>query len=154
MRPLTSLLLPRRRTLIEWSAAAVVAAALYLAPFFLLGAIEGIGWAIALLFVCLVVLALYTTQYGSALGVLIAAVLVLVLELLVRFGTAFGDVCGDSHLANDLEWAGSGAILLGIGTWSVRKRRLLPLLGALLVAGAWIVAVARLTPGGAGGCFE
>jgi hypothetical protein len=154
VRPLTSLRLPRRKTLIDWSAAALVAAAFYLAPFFLLGAIEGVAWAIALLVASLVVLAFYTTRFGSALGVLLTAVLVLTLELVVRFGTAFGDVCGDSHLANDLEWAGTGVILLGIGTWSVRKRRVLPLLAALLLAGAWIFAVARLIPGGAGGCFE
>jgi hypothetical protein len=151
---LTSLRLPRRKTLIDWSAAALVAAAFYLAPLFLLGAIEAVGWAIALLVASLIVLALYTTRFGSALGVLLAAVLVLIVELVVRFGTAFGDVCGDSHLASDLERAGTGVILLGIGTWSVRNRRVLPLLAALVLAGAWVFAVARLIPGGAGGCFE
>jgi hypothetical protein len=151
---LSSLLLPQRKTLIEWSAAAVVAAAFYLAPFFLLGAIEGVAWTVAALAACVLVLALYTTRFGSALGVLLVAVLVLILELVVRFGTAFGDVCGDSRLANDLEWAGTGVILLGIGTWSVRRRRVSPLLAALLLAGVWIFAVARLIPGGAGGCFE
>jgi hypothetical protein len=151
---LSSLRLPRRKTLIDWSAAAVVAAALYLAPFLLLGAIDGVAWTVAALVCCVLVLAYYTTKFGSALGVLLTAVLVLILELIVRFGTAFGDVCGDSHLANDLEWAGTGVILLGIGAWSVRGRRLLPLLAALLIAGVWTFAVARLIPGGTGGCFE
>jgi hypothetical protein len=93
-------------------------------------------------------------RFGSPLGVLVTLLLVAAGELVVRFATAAGNVCGDSRLADTLGWTGAFAILLGVGAWSVRRRRVLPLLGALLAAGAWILLVAHVVPGGAGECFN
>src|SRR5437763_2717633 len=95
---------PRRRTLIEWGAAALAAAALYLTPALLLGVLSGIGWAIAAFAACLVLLVLYSLRFGSPLGVLLTVVLVGALELVVRFATAAADTAGASGSASGLEW--------------------------------------------------
>jgi hypothetical protein len=145
---------PRRRALIEWSAAAVVAAALYLAPALLVGVLAGIGWTIAALVACLAVLVLYSFRFGSLLGVFMALVMVAGVELAVRFATFGADTCGSSRLATVLEWSGTSVLLLVIGSFGAYRRRVLPLLAALLAAGVWVVVIAHLVRGGAGDCFH
>jgi hypothetical protein len=134
--------------------AALVAATLYLTPALLVGVLAGIGWTIAAFAACLVALMLYSFRFGSALGVLVTLVMVASIELVVRFATFAADTCGSSRLATGLEWSGSAVILVVLGGFGAYRRRVLPVLGAVIVAGVWVAIVAHVVPGGAGGCFE
>lgn len=132
----------------------MTAAALYLAPALLVGVLSGIGWAIVSFAACLAVLVFYSFRFGSALGVLVTLVMVASVELVVRFATAAAQTCGSSGLASGLEWSGTAVLLLGIGSFGTRRRRILPLLAAIVAAGAWLTLVAHLVPGGSGECFH
>jgi hypothetical protein len=101
-----------------------------------------------------VVLVLYARHTGSALRVLGIVVLLLFVELCALFGAAVGDRCGDSRLAGGFELAGAIAILVTLGTWGVHRRRIWPLPVAIVAAAIWVVVIAHVIPGGAGGCFE
>jgi hypothetical protein len=114
----------------------------------------GVDWTIAAFAACLAVLVLYSLRFGSALGVLVTLVLVACLELAVRFATAAADTCGSSQSASALQWSGVAVLLVGIGGFGAHRRRILPVLAAVVVAGAWVALVAYLVPGGTGGCFE
>jgi hypothetical protein len=114
----------------------------------------GSGWAVAAFVVCLIVLVVYSVRFGSPLGVLLTLVLIAAVELVVRFGTAAADTCGTSRAAGAVEWSGAAVILVGVGAWSAHRRRVAPLLAAIVAAGVWYAIVAHLIPGGAGGCFD
>src|SRR5438067_3149869 len=107
---------PRRRTLIEWGAAALAAAALYLTPALLLGVLSGIGWAIA--------------------------------------AFAAADTCGSFGLRVRARMGRRGRPARRIGGLGAHHRRVLPLLAAVVAAGAWVALVAHVVPGGAGPCFN
>lgn len=145
---------PRRRTIVEWSAAALAAAALYLTPALLVSALSGVGWAFVPLLVCVGVLLRYSRVFGSQLGLLLTLILIGLVEFLVEIGTAVAKTCGNSGSAAGVEWSGAAILLFGIGAFGAHRRRVLPVVGALLVAGAWVVIVAHLVPGGAGECFN
>jgi hypothetical protein len=145
---------PRRRSVIAWGAAACTAAALYLTPSFLILLLSGEAWAIAPLVVCVAVLVRYSRVFGSRLGLLLTLVLIALVEFLVQVGTAVAQTCGDSRSATILEWSGIAVLLIGIGGFGAHRRRVLPVVAALVVAGAWIALVAHLVPGGSGECFN
>lgn len=123
-------------------------------PVLLLGALSGVAWTIAALAACIVVLMPYSFRLRSPLGVLITLVLVGFVEFVVQLGAAATRACGDSGVANDLKWSGSAVILIALGGFGVYRRRLFPVLVALVAAGAWVAIVAHIVPGGTGGCFE
>src|SRR5262249_19664333 len=62
--------------------------------------------------------------------------------------------CGDSALAADLERSGAAVLLVGIGGFGAHRRRVAPIVAAIIAAGAWVAIVAPVVPGGAGGRFE
>jgi hypothetical protein len=131
-----------------------VAAALYVLPTAVLGAVAEENWSRPLLAATLLVLGVYAYRTGSALVVLGFTVGLGVLEYAALFATALGERCGDSHTAGTVEAAGVAVIALALGAVGVRRRRLWLLPLAVVVAGVWIVAVAHLITGGAGDCFE
>ena len=96
----------------------------------------------------------YSFRLQSRLGVLVGLVLVGFLEFVVQLATAAAKVCGDSGVADSLEWSGSAVILLALGGFGVYRRRLLPVLVALVAAGFWVAIVAHLVPGGSGECVN
>ena len=145
---------PQRRTLFEWGAAALAAAALYLTPDLLILLLSGVGWALAPLVVCVAVLVRYSRVFGSQLGLLLTLVLIGLVEFVVEIGTAVAQTCGDSRSATNVEWAGVTVLLVGIGSFGAHRRRVLPVVAALVIAGLWFVLVAHVVPGGSGGCFE
>lgn len=146
---------PTRRSLIEWGAAALAAAALYLTPALLVLALSGDGWwAIAPLLACLVVLVRYGQVFGSQLGLLLTLVLIGLVEFLADVGAATAETCGDSSTARIVELSGAGAILVALGSFGAHHRRVTPVVGAIILAGVWVALVAHVIPGGAGGCFE
>jgi hypothetical protein len=145
---------PQPRTLFEWGAAALAAAALYLTPALLLGVIAGLGWAIAAFVACLAVLVLYSRRFGSLLGVLVLLVTIGFVEFVARLGTAVAETCGSSGLASGLEQSGTIVLLLGIGALGAHRRRAFPFVVALIAAGVWVAVIAHVVPGGTGACFE
>ena len=153
---MTSRLRPRRRTLIEWGAAALVAAALFALPVLVLGALEdrGAGWlaGVAVAVVVLVVHAWRTSSLLVVLGALIGAGLATVAFYAIII---LADTCGGTA-AGIVEWSGAVVIALGLGAWGVlhglRVLWATPL--ALVCAAAWIALVAQLVPGGAGSCVN
>jgi MYXO-CTERM domain-containing protein len=104
--------------------------------------------------VCLAALVLYSLRFGSPLGVLLTLVLIACVELGVRFATAAAQTCGTSGTATGLEWSGAAVLLVGIGGFGAHRRRVMPLLAAVVAAGAWVALVAHVVPGGAGECFN
>src|SRR5207248_2156676 len=119
------------------------------------GAVVGANaWAWLLLALVTTVLVLYAHRTGAPLRVLAIVVLLGVVEFVAELGSAIGERCGDSRLAADLELAGTIAILLALGSWAIRRRRLWPLPVGIVVAALWTIAIAHVIPGGAGGCFE
>lgn len=145
---------PRRRTVIAWGAAALTAAALYLAPVLLVLSLSGEGWAIAALVPCVAVLVLYSRAFGSPLGLMVTVVLVGLVEFLADFGAAMAQTCGESGTAAAVERSGAGVLLLAVGSFGAHRRRVTPIVGAIVVAGIWVALVAHVVPGGSGGCFE
>jgi hypothetical protein len=154
---LQSLRRPRPRTLIDWSAAAFVAAALFALPVIAVGVLESgsEGWFAALA-VDLVVLVMHAWRTSSPLIVLAAVVTVGIAAVALWFIVTFGEACGGATSAAVVKWVGAAAIALGLGSWGVvHGLRILwatPL--ALVCAGGWIVLAAHLVPGGAGSCFS
>jgi hypothetical protein len=143
-----------RRTLVAWGAAAFAAVALYLAPALLVSALSGIAWAIPLLIACVAVLVRYSRVFGSPLGLMLTLVLIGLVEFLVEVGTAVAQTCGSSGSANGLEWSGGSILLVAVGGSGARRRRVLPIIGAIVAAGIWVAVVAHVVPGGSGDCFE
>jgi hypothetical protein len=136
--------------------AALVAAALYLMPSAVLAPLTGdAGWGWwVLLASATTVLVLYGRRTGAPLRVLAIVIVLGFTEFVAAVGSAIGDRCGDSRLASDLELVGTIAILVALGAWAVRRGRIWWLPLGVVVAGVWVVAIAHLIPGGAGGCFE
>jgi hypothetical protein len=154
---LQSLRRPGPRTLIDWSAAALVAAALFTLPVIAVGALEsGSGGWFAALAVDVVVLVVHAWHTSSPLVVLAAGVMVGIAAVALFFIVTFGEACGGATPAAFVKWAGAAVIGLGLGSWGVlHGLRILwatPL--ALVCAGGWIVLAAHLVPGGAGSCFS
>jgi hypothetical protein len=147
--------LPARRKALEWGAAALVAAALYVTPSAAIGAILiGSVSSWILLAGGLAVLIAYASRTSSPLVVLGLLVVVAFVEYAAAFGTAMGQRCGTSTTAKGLEIAGTAALLLGLGAWGIRSRRPYALPVALVVAAAWVILIAHVVPGGSGECFN
>jgi hypothetical protein len=113
----------------------------------------GWGWWL-LLAAATAVLVLYGRQTGAPLRVLAIVVLLGFTEFVAAVGSAIGNRCGDSRLASGLELAGTIAILLVLGAWAVRRGRIWWLPLGIVAAAVWVVVIAHVIPGGAGGCFE
>jgi len=134
-----------------------VAAALLALPYVLLQVLAGAGasWLAALV-VALAVLVHHAWRRSSPLVVLGAAVEVALAEVLVFVALVIGETCGSGTASAVVRWAGAAPLALGIGAWGVRGGpRLLwaPALG-VVAAGAWILLVAHVVPGGAGACVD
>ncbi|MES1247402.1 MAG: hypothetical protein ABUS54_06995 [Actinomycetota bacterium] len=141
----------------QWSAAAVTAAALYALPFTLVGMVtsDEPRWIAAFLANVLLLVATAVWRW-SPLVVLAAVILSGVGAVVFLLVTSASDVCGGSHLAGTIEWAGGCALALPVGTWSVRRGAwALAAIPAGWVAGAlWFAAVAHAVHGGSGGCLD
>ena len=106
------------------------------------------------LLVCVGVLVRYSRAFGSPLGLLLTLVLIGLVEFLAEIGAALTSACGDSALATDLERSGAAVLLLGIGGFGAHRKRVAPIVAAVVAAGAWVAAVAHVVPGGTGPCFN
>jgi hypothetical protein len=131
-----------------------VAAALYVLPTTVLGAIAEANWSWPILAVALAVLGLYAYRTGSALLLLALTVGLGVLEYAILFATALAERCGSSHTAGTVEAVGVGVIMLALGAVGIKRRRLWLLPLSVVAAGVWVVLVSHLITGGSGGCFE
>jgi hypothetical protein len=149
---------PSRRKLVDWGAAALVAAALYVFPGAILTVVTNGAHPleVALLVVDLVVLVAAAALRWSSLSVLAAAIISTGFALVFSFGIAAGETCGDSRAATVLGWLGAVPIGLAIGTWGARhgSRVLWAIPLGWIAAALWIIAAAHLVPGGAGECFN
>jgi hypothetical protein len=150
--------LPRPKTLTDWSAAALVAAALFALPFATLGALQDgrIGW-IAGVVAAAIVLIVHAWRSSSPLVVLGAVIAVGLAWVAFYAVILLGNTCGGGSAARWVEWPGALVIAFALGALGVRGGGLrilwvTPL--ALVAAAAWILLAAQLVPGGAGGCFE
>jgi MYXO-CTERM domain-containing protein len=117
-------------------------------------ALSGDGWAVVALIPCVAVLVRYSRVFGSPLGLLLTVVLIGLVEFLADFGAAMAETCGGSGGATAVEQSGAGLLLLALGGFGAHRRRVIPIVGAIVVAALWVAVVAHLVPGGAGGCFE
>jgi hypothetical protein len=161
---LTSPLPARRRALVAWGAAALAAAALFFVPWLIVATLNGDlhGWWIAVFVGCAAALVLHVRlrpepASRAALWLVLteAAVLIGLAGVLVEIAAT--DSCGDGGTAASLvKWVGAAAIYLGVGAWALQRplRGLWALPLATVAAGAWLVAVAHVLPGGAGACFN
>jgi hypothetical protein len=153
---LQSLRLPRPRTLRDWGAAALVAAALFTLPFLVLGALEdgGARW-IAPVTACAAVLIVHAWRQSSPLVVLGAVVGAGIGAIGFAGAVLLGDTCGGSSAAGFVKWLGALVIALWLGAVGVRGGLKIlwvtPL--ALIAAGLWVLLAAHVVPGGAAGCF-
>ena len=160
---MTSPLRPRRRALLDWGAAALAAAALFLVPWLIVAVLKGDlhGWWIAVLVICAAALVLHVRlqpEHSSraALWLVLTqgAIVVGLAGIVVEIAAT--DSCSGSLAANLVKWIGAAAIYLGAGAWALQR----PLRGvwalplAAVVAGGWLVAVAHVVPGGSGACFN
>lgn len=143
--------------MIEWSAAALVAAALFALPVLVLSALEDSGavWFAALA-ADLCILVVHAWRTSSPLIVLAAALVVAVAAVAFYVVVLLGQACGEGTAAAFAEWTGAAVIGLGLGAWGVLNglRILWVTPFALVCAGGWIVLAANLVPGGAGSCFN
>ena len=160
---MSSLLRPQRKTLVDWSVAALAAAALFYLPTLTAAVLAGGIGAIWLLILaaCALVLVVYVRRRpepSSRVALLLVATTALMLCAFVvgLFATLFAGACGDRGAAHVVEWLGAGAIYLVGGAGALQRPQravwVLPLL--VLGAAGWIAAVARVVPGGTGVCFN
>src|SRR6185437_13031977 len=118
---------PQRRTLFEWGAAALAAAALYALPAVVVRLEGGFGWWVALASV-LAALAAYAHWRASPLALLGLAVAIVIADGLFIGLTAAGKSCGNSGTASTLQGIGTSVILVALGAVGLRRRGRLVLL--------------------------
>jgi hypothetical protein len=159
---------PRPRQAVDCIAAALLAAAIYLVPWYTLAALAGggdlvlvvlVAWLIAVAAYLWVVAARRAlVPPGWTLGVVVGAVVLGEgVGLVALFAAAAADSCGHSGIASGVKLFGAAVIVVVPGAWALLRRRFAALWVfpvAAAVAAGWVVAVSHLLPNASGGCFE
>lgn len=140
----------------DWTPAVAAAAALYVFPYALAVAFGGGGAWWVLLAADVLALAAVAIFLWSPLVVLVAAVVSAVFYAIYLLGDGSANTCGDSRAASVVELVGTGAIVLIVGSWGVRRgpRALWAIPAGWVLAALWVALWAHVIPGGSGPCFE
>ena len=165
---MSSRLLPARRTVAHWIAAAVAAAAIVYLPILVIvltsGAIESARQT-ALWFALAVVgaaaIAVHIRISPFPFGVQLAAIAVAcTLAVLAGAGVLFmvlagGSCSGSGHLQLG-GWISAVALYVVLATWGLQRplRTAWAVPVAILVAGGWLVTVATVITGSTGACLD
>ena len=167
---MSSRLLPARRTVAHWIAAAFTAAAIVYVPIFVILFTENVTrsaretalW-VALAVVAAAAIAVHIRISTFPLGVQLAAIAVAsTLSVLAGVGVILMILAGGSCSESDhghLQlggWISAVAIYFAIATWGVQRpmRTAWAVPVAILLAGLWLVALATAMTGSTGACLN